>query len=1300
MLGRKQQVVEENWDDDFEFGNSPRNSPVPTTAPIHHLVHKTRSQNYHARSNTDLHSQSSREGGFRTASRTNLQRAALSSTRIAHPPPSSAHLAVISKDRKARWSGNSEEDWDLEEADTTMKAPPQLPQTSAAPHASSHAQSHSSHNRASTDQESQIVHFNSRRSPSPSGNASPTMSAFSIPLSATSSIRHHAAPSIGGSSTNFLLHNGRRSVMEIEKSRHDRERRRLRKKSRPSGGATQMEDGFDSSDIPASSGQKLVIPRRYAVGGGRDAHSSSESDDSGGELSELEEEASGPGPATLNKAVAAAAAAAAANTSSAGTTQTPSRAPVQLKPTSSRPTLASVLSPRGSTAPSTSGTRTPAAPPSGSGAQSGPSKLIRKSSNLSKTASPVIGTQQLKPKSSIPLSSTSNVPQMQISPARSATSGPSLPPTSPPRSVLELRAAAQPRHDGSEDGHVNDCGSSIAGSSHKARTPILARLSGLKRWSKSPSLGASSKLPSLGSTTAFPTSPSTTDVTSTPGLKSSSGSIRAKTLGLVRRASQTFRNNDEPTPSTSTSNAAASPSGNDEGRRGMNPFRRVSLTGMKRLVTDHHHHPPSRLSTEQTRDGDDEAEQPPQTLLELAAAKRAAAAKAEAQKQEERQKEKERKREEKEKEKAEHGGKTTSHLRNSLNFASRLRSKSGGNDGKTEVASNVHKDAGANIGVARAPHTLGRTAALAKAPKPPVKSLMSGVASSSDDTSSLSASPASSRPRQQLPPVPTDSKPRSSATPSKSAADSISRGTSRRREEGSTRHTREGTARPPLSTTSASKSSSSGAQLDSTPRAFNSVKALPPTADSRAAIPAEYRMTNTADDRASLTPTTAATMGRAMGATVQEKKEPRRSSVGEAQRHAHGSSSRRGGELRIPSRISMKQGALKRELEAVKEFASSVEELKRFQSTYHDILNSLPASRRNTSSRSAARQLAAVENVSSQYALWWECAELLVELGGAAPPTVAGTPIHEDIPASTSAYSTSGTQRSFSSTSSHGDLSHRQLNLLRQMLSTPNPRSFNEAIASINPSTSQATLSSQQSSRSTAEDSTRPRRPGHYRELSGSGSDHVMSDQASTTGNKSSIDSRDSHDPASMRGGNYPYYHGTWKHSVRSGTPAGTSSTTGSRPSLAGMFANSRDITPTNAPKSKDSSAYESSSSAAGQTGGDGSGSDWDAESDGDKNTSASRHLPSLPSPSTTTSSLDSLPMRLALTPENIAPLLAYAKEVKARLSECLQELGQIKNDTNNTIPMNVHAVPVAQPLASEGRRREQGSGTSTIRRA
>lgn len=39
--------------------------------------------------------------------------------------------------------------------------------------------------------------------------------------------------------------------------------------------------------------------------------------------------------------------------------------------------------------------------------------------------------------------------------------------------------------------------------------------------------------------------------------------------------------------------------------------------------------------------------------------------------------------------------------------------------------------------------------------------------------------------------------------------------------------------------------------------------------------------------------------------------------------------------------------------------------------------------------------MVALQEIDSQYATWWECAELLIDLGGAAPPVVAGTPIHE-----------------------------------------------------------------------------------------------------------------------------------------------------------------------------------------------------------------------------------------------------------------------------------------------------------------
>lgn len=52
------------------------------------------------------------------------------------------------------------------------------------------------------------------------------------------------------------------------------------------------------------------------------------------------------------------------------------------------------------------------------------------------------------------------------------------------------------------------------------------------------------------------------------------------------------------------------------------------------------------------------------------------------------------------------------------------------------------------------------------------------------------------------------------------------------------------------------------------------------------------------------------------------------------------------------------------------------------------------------SSRSKAN-MAALQEIDAQYAIWWECAELLIDLSGAAPPVVAGTPIVEHTPSPT-----------------------------------------------------------------------------------------------------------------------------------------------------------------------------------------------------------------------------------------------------------------------------------------------------------
>ncbi|KAF9221162.1 hypothetical protein BS17DRAFT_786002 [Gyrodon lividus] len=139
------------------------------------------------------------------------------------------------------------------------------------------------------------------------------------------------------------------------------------------------------------------------------------------------------------------------------------------------------------------------------------------------------------------------------------------------------------------------------------------------------------------------------------------------------------------------------------------------------------------------------------------------------------------------------------------------------------------------------------------------------------------------------------------------------------------------------------------------------------------------------------------------------------------------------GDLKIPARISQAQIGLKRDLGMVREFAASVDRLKELQSTYrqliaevHTILESAPPSRATSpnvlnlvrprsrlrsntspptnpipstpSSFAEHKYLAAsLYAITSRYKISWECAELLVELGGgtsspASPPMSSSGP--------------------------------------------------------------------------------------------------------------------------------------------------------------------------------------------------------------------------------------------------------------------------------------------------------------------
>ncbi|KAH7925772.1 hypothetical protein BV22DRAFT_1033576 [Leucogyrophana mollusca] len=197
------------------------------------------------------------------------------------------------------------------------------------------------------------------------------------------------------------------------------------------------------------------------------------------------------------------------------------------------------------------------------------------------------------------------------------------------------------------------------------------------------------------------------------------------------------------------------------------------------------------------------------------------------------------------------------------------------------------------------------------------------------------------------------------------------------------------------------------------------------------------------------------------------------------------------GDLKIPARISQAQIGLKRDLGMVREFAASVDKLKELQYTYHalvsevqTILESAPPSRATSPtilhlarprsrSRSNAntppsvldhkRLASAFYAITSKYKISWECAELLIELGGGTPSS--GSPPSSSVSAPTiqaeierrksreravtlsgeeskppSAFSGSAianqSNLAWRASTGRNDLSQRQLVLLRDMLHT------------------------------------------------------------------------------------------------------------------------------------------------------------------------------------------------------------------------------------------------------------------------
>ncbi|KAG9020684.1 hypothetical protein FS837_007966, partial [Tulasnella sp. UAMH 9824] len=215
------------------------------------------------------------------------------------------------------------------------------------------------------------------------------------------------------------------------------------------------------------------------------------------------------------------------------------------------------------------------------------------------------------------------------------------------------------------------------------------------------------------------------------------------------------------------------------------------------------------------------------------------------------------------------------------------------------------------------------------------------------------------------------------------------------------------------------------------------------------------------------------------------------------------------GDLKIPARISRNQVALKSNLTMVREFAAIVEQLKELQNCYGKTVSNIrqtldagdgtkgsverlgnghgvrpPGAGPPLLHDPTLRQTTeAMKRLDDEYALWWECAELLIELGGGAKDEKEASMEPETIPESPTAAAskssvalvepsesfgptsrereraitlggTEGSELAASaaaaagagkgsgpwgaSTGRHG-LSQRQLALLKEMLTTPDP---------------------------------------------------------------------------------------------------------------------------------------------------------------------------------------------------------------------------------------------------------------------
>ncbi|KAG8871975.1 hypothetical protein FRB98_000380 [Tulasnella sp. 332] len=191
------------------------------------------------------------------------------------------------------------------------------------------------------------------------------------------------------------------------------------------------------------------------------------------------------------------------------------------------------------------------------------------------------------------------------------------------------------------------------------------------------------------------------------------------------------------------------------------------------------------------------------------------------------------------------------------------------------------------------------------------------------------------------------------------------------------------------------------------------------------------------------------------------------------------------GHLKIPARISQLQVGLKRDLELVRDFANNVDDLKALQIEYRELVTKSQVrnemNMRDTSGRPSTPP-PAIMLLQEKYALWWECADVLIELGGGSTSTSSPPPLEVPPPSSSVAHQpvlsasttevhlqvderpnqreravtlaggSSPTSGGPSVTAAGGrELNRRQLGLLRRMLNEPDPAVFELKVFSMTP---------------------------------------------------------------------------------------------------------------------------------------------------------------------------------------------------------------------------------------------------------